>query len=325
MSKKNENETNISYSENDAIYKKNICKATGIKKISPNALNSIVGPDEFKDIISKNSERRNFYIAGERPEKSAGISDSNDIENVKMKIFGANLHIHSNHSDGALSVEEILDQAVSYANEYAKENDEKFVIGITDHNTSEGCKEAVKIIANNPEKYKNLKVVLGVEFSAKEDEINGYKLRKPEKYHILAMSINPFETKLENFLQDLISNSNNPMHPKAITVQDVFENVKHQENCHFALAHPAYPDITHRIYQDKDPYETTQETMKHFKDIVGSRGLYAECYYGGYSGKLATDEQLYKTIEKSCEQLGLYKAGGLDTHGESIFYSGANA
>ena len=306
----------------DAEYKKELCKLSGISGIQPNLLQSIMGPSEFRDKIIENSENRTFYVTGERPEEKVGIPDSNKLENVKMKIFGGNYHIHTVHSDGSLSVAELLEQAVSYGNEYAKINNKPFIIGITDHNTVEGCKEAVKIIAKNPDKYKNIRVILGCEISTKEDEINGYRFKKPEKYHILTMCINPFEKRLNKFLNYLQEESHNPMVVKRISIKEAFDGIKHQKQCYFALAHPAFPDLGHRIGSDRDVYSTLRETIKHFKDITKERGLYTEAYYSSYFGNLATDKKIYDTIIETCDDIHLYKAGGIDTHGESIFYCG---
>ncbi len=314
---------NIS-TKKDYQYRKEICKLSKIPNITPDKLQAIMAPDEFLDIVKENSQNRAFYVAGERPLGKEHIPDSNGLENVKMKLFGGNFHIHTQYSDGQLSVQEVLDEAVSYGNEYIKVTGKPFIVGITDHNTIEGCKKAVEIIAANPEKYKNIKVILGSEVSTKEPDINGYILRKPEKYHILTLCINPFEKKLNEFFKNLIKDSNTPMRPKSITIQEAFDEVKHQKQCYFSLAHPAYPDISHRIGKDKDPYKTTVETMTHFKDIIGDRSLYAEGYYSSYSNNLATDRKLYDTVIKTCDKLGLYKAGGIDTHGESIFYNGQN-
>ena len=59
------------------------------------------------------------------------------------------LHIHSDFSDGNYSISEICERC---------KNEGVYEIAITDHDTVEGCKEAVRIIASNPEKYKNLVV-----------------------------------------------------------------------------------------------------------------------------------------------------------------------
>ena len=306
----------------DLQYKKEICALSGMSKINPINLQSIIGPDEFKNVIQENSENRAFYITGERPNNEIEKLDSNKLENVETMVFGGDYHIHTVNSDGSLTVEEVLEQAVEYGDRYAKNNGKPFVIGITDHNTVEGCKQAVEIIAKNPDKYKNIRVVLGVEISAKENDINGYKTKKLAKYHMLAMCINPFDEKINNFFKYLQEESQSPMYIKAISLQDAYDNIKHQEQCHFALAHPAFPHLGKRIYEDKNVYEALREIIERFKNVTQERALYSEAYYSSYSGDLATDNNMHDTVIRTCDELGLYKAGGIDCHGKSIFYRG---
>ena len=309
----------------DYEYKQEILKALNIPDISVDKLKSILGPAEFKSFIIKNSENPQIYAPGIRPENMREMTDSFPLTNVKSRVFGANLHIHTTHSDGELSVEELLNQANEYANKYFEKNKKPFTIAITDHNTVEGCKEAVKILSQNPEKYKNLRVVLGSEISVKEDAVFDYKFRKPEKYHILTMCINPFETKLNKFLEDVNKGHKTPMNPRTIRLQEVADAVDAQPDCYLCYAHPAFPDLKHRIVNPDDDYKKlNQDCIRYFKDVAGDKALYAEVYYGGYKGTMATDDLLHKYIKEAVENLGLYKAGGMDTHGQSIFYSEIN-
>ena len=85
---------------------------------------------------------------------------------IKNRILRINLHNHTKASDGKLSLLEMLEQARKWADAIAIKNNSNeksaFVWGLTDHDTMDGAKEVVKIISQNPEKYKNLKIVLGV-------------------------------------------------------------------------------------------------------------------------------------------------------------------
>jgi len=78
-----------------------------------------------------------------------------------MNLKG-DLHIHSNFSDGKFSIQELVDK-------YSEK--EYNVISITDHDTVEGCQEAI-----NYGKTKNILVIPGIEISTKH---NG------EEVHIL--------------------------------------------------------------------------------------------------------------------------------------------
>lgn len=97
------------------------------------------------------------------------------IEELKH-LSKADLHIHSNHSDGRPTVQEILD--------YVEENTDLDVIAITDHNTMTGAFEAVKLMdpvarQKAGKKPYRFELVLGEEVSSKEGHILGLFLTKP--------------------------------------------------------------------------------------------------------------------------------------------------
>jgi len=307
----------------DYDYKTAILKALDIPELSVDSLKSIFGPAEFKSFIIKNSENARIYTPGIRPAGKEAFADSFPLTNVESLTYGANLHIHTTNSDGRLTVENLLNQAVEYANKYFQKNKKPFVIAITDHNTVEGCKEAVEILSKNPDKYKNLRIILGSEISVKEDMLYGYKFRKPEKFHILTMCINPFEKRLNDFLTDINMGHKNPMNPRTVSLKEIVGAVEAQPDAYLCYAHPAWPDLRHRIVRPEDDFrKLNQECIRYFKDTAGDKALYAEVYYGGYEGNMATDELLHEHIKKAVENFGLYKAGGMDTHGTSIFHSG---
>lgn len=114
------------------------------------------------------------------------------------------------------------------------------------------------------------------------------------------------------------------MFPQDIGVQQAVDGFKTQKYNWFSLAHPAFPDMKHRVQNGDDYCDATVAMMKHFKDKAQDKALYAENYYASYFGEMAVDERLKDTINKTGAALDLYKAGGIDTHGTSIFYSGAN-
>jgi len=68
----------------------------------------------------------------------------------------ADLHTHTNHSDGKYSVEALLDLAI-------KNNLD--IISITDHDTFDGVKEALKL-------KRDIRIVIGVEFSTTRNDEN---------------------------------------------------------------------------------------------------------------------------------------------------------
>ena len=116
----------------DAKYRENIASAIGLKKNEAGRLSSIMGPSEFFKFVKKMSKTPEVYSPG-KPVYRNGFSVERFLnENIENASFGANLHIHSNNSDGKMSVAEILFQAVEYANKRAKKTGQPFVLSLTD-------------------------------------------------------------------------------------------------------------------------------------------------------------------------------------------------
>ena len=175
---------------------------TGLKKCGINVeienLKSIVAPDEFKTLIKK-FKPEHFQVGMQISEKGANnIPLEKFYKNAIDGNFRVSLHTHSDFSDGKASIEEFLDSARKYADKIAKmnKNDDlpPFTIALTDHDCVNGCQEAIKIIAKNPEKYKNLRFVAGCEFSV----MNG-----AQQHDITGLVLNPFDKNLIKTLNDL--------------------------------------------------------------------------------------------------------------------------
>lgn len=93
-----------------------------------------------------------------------------------MKINYTDLHIHSNHSDGSYSPEEILDIAIEK---------KMSIISITDHNTLDGSRELMNLC-----QHKNITCIPGVELDAIHAGIN---------YHILGYGVDLNNDTFESF------------------------------------------------------------------------------------------------------------------------------
>ena len=81
-------------------------------------------------------------------------------QNIQNGIFCADLHSHSNYSDGTASVQEIMDQASKYANVLHARTGKNFIFALSDHDGCDGVVEALKIIAHNTEKLDTLNLSL---------------------------------------------------------------------------------------------------------------------------------------------------------------------
>lgn len=93
------------------------------------------------------------------------------IEEIK-KLGKADLHIHSNYSDGRPTIEEILD--------YVQDQTDLDVIAITDHDEIEGALKAAELVK---EKKYRFEVIVGEEVSSNEGHIVGLFLKKKIEPH----------------------------------------------------------------------------------------------------------------------------------------------
>ena len=175
----------------DFKYIKNLAANLNITPGDEFKLNSIIGASELKKLLNELTPE-DFNIG-------------KNLEGAKNMTFRVNLHNHTNFSDGKMSVEEFLDQARRYADRIAenipKDNKPPFIIAITDHDTMDGCKEALKIISKTPERYKNLKIVLGSEISVSNNDPK--LLSRPLNFELIGYCQNPYEKNLVKILDDI--------------------------------------------------------------------------------------------------------------------------
>ena len=162
------------------------------KKITPNDLNAVMTKEEFLKIIPTLSEQN--YVETR--------------ENLRNGTFLADLHSHSKFSDGTIQIQELLEQAAAYGNKLAQINNKKFIFALSDHDGIEGVKEALRIIAQNPDKYKNIKFVPAAELSfltACQKDSQRYKNfhSDVQMSELLIYDINPFSENTKNFFDNL--------------------------------------------------------------------------------------------------------------------------
>lgn len=165
------------------------------EKVKPSQLKSVMTKEEFLKEIPKLTEQ-NFVASP---------------ENIKNGVFIADLHCHTNYSDGRISVQSMLDQAVEYGNKLKNINGKKFIFALSDHDGINGVVDALKIIAKNPQKYENVKFVPASELSfvvhceegSKRNSRYQTNVQMPEA---LIYNINPFSETSKIFFNDLYSN-----------------------------------------------------------------------------------------------------------------------
>lgn len=156
-------------------------------------LKSVLSPDEFIQLISQYS-KEDFSIGNPLSE------DTNEFfKNVIDGKFRITLHGHTVFSDGHFTPEDFINQAAIYADKVARKlpSDDKrpaFVIALTDHDNIEGSQEIVKIIAQNPDKYKNLRFVSGAELGVRHEG---------KSFDLTALAVNPFDETLNKYLESM--------------------------------------------------------------------------------------------------------------------------
>lgn len=175
----------------DKEYYSTLAKEVGLKPKDEYKLCSIVGSSQMENLL-KIFTPQDFQVG-------------KNYEGIANHTFRVSLHNHTTASDGILTVEELLEQATKWADRVAKNTKKDlkppFTIAITDHDTLASAKEAVKIIAKNPQKYKNLKVVLGSEISV--SHLNPENVIRPVDFELIGYSLNPFNEKLNRLLNNL--------------------------------------------------------------------------------------------------------------------------
>ncbi len=178
------------------------------KSVDVKSLDCVVDKTELLDILPKLSEQNYVYNA----------------ENAANGLFRADLHSHSSFSDGLGDVKSLLDQAVNYGNSLFEKTKEKFVFALTDHDGVEGVKKALQYIAEEPEKYKNIRFVPGAELSFVHAVDKGSN--PTETSELLAHCINPFDKNVENFFQNIYTKRENMMRGFIDKLSEMFPDTK---------------------------------------------------------------------------------------------------
>ena len=127
----------------------------------------------FNELSFKPGERTN-------PE----VMDTHDLRYLKSGDFCANLHIHSQYSDGIMTIPELRLRTKEIPN---------MLVALTDHDTLDGVKEAYKLC-------NDIDICLGIEISTVA--IRFPKQPKPLSIHLLVYCVDPFDKDLNDFLDE---------------------------------------------------------------------------------------------------------------------------
>lgn len=165
--------------------------SNGIKKhfqldVPAQNLGSIMQPNEIRNFITDPCKKLENYNA--------------TPENIMSGVYLGDLDYATNYSNGKENIFDILDKVAQHANKYHSEKN-PFVFAITDRDSIEGVQHAVRIIGQNPDKFKNVKFVPGIKLSFAHEA--PYSQTKYENSEMIIYGINPFDDDLVKFVKDL--------------------------------------------------------------------------------------------------------------------------
>lgn len=283
----------------DLEYKKAIIKESHNIFYKLENLRPVVGEEELLEFIKANNNNPEIYTPSG--------------ENIKNGTFRANLHMHTTQSDGIASVEKRLDDAQKYAEKYLKGN--HMYIAITDHNTVLGAKEVIKVLQRNPDKYKNVKVILGMEvYTAFQSQ---YK-NTPVDIHVLCWCINPYDKFLnKEFFKPKGASKWNRTKPDRDFDFVISKMSKYSIP---GVAHPIR--YTDELGENKNLY--IEEMMNRYMKL-SKKPLFTEAYYQVYPryykpSDLEREILPYMDFVKNkADEYSIIKTGSTDSHSGIIF------
>ena len=237
--------------------------------------------------------------------------------NIDKGIFRIDLHSHTNNSDGWGKTSDILNQVAEYADKVYKKTGKKFTFAITDHDNVNGIREANLLIKNNPEKFKHVNFIQGVELSFSFNS-NG-QIKNGE---LLAYFVNPDSKSMKLLVDNLRQNRLNMIDNciKGLGVgfsrSDMNKYFLNEDgetfayNLHYRLRN--YAQIKNRI--NKIAIEKNEDSSKLYKKLMDGY-VFGEKRVGkpyvspeGFDEYLKRNKILTKTsmiddnIEKHCKE-----------------------
>ncbi len=279
-----------SYYKNDLEYKQKLVLSSKEPDYKVENLSSIMGPYEIEEFIRANDAYPEIYTPSE--------------SNVKNGVFRANFHAHTRNSDGKLRTVEYLELAKKYAD---KTPNKPFYIAITDHNRTITPKQIIDILQTNPNRYKNLKIALGMEVYSEMNPVPEV-LKGKIHIHLLALGINPYDNELNRVFRDKHTSPWN-YSSRSFDSAIVLMNRKGL----IGIAHPA------RYITDENadnPKIYIDYLFKKYKKIAPCGLKFAEVYYQSYNKK---ENEINAYIKEKAPTEGIFRVGDIDNHNRSLF------
>ena len=289
----------------DREYKKDLIKASGHKEYTMKNMQSVMGEKELTKVIKRYNKHPEKYQSDKY--------ERGDRLGVEKLTYRAGLHSHTTFSDGKMTPEETLNQAAEYANRVKKKYPfEKYpmIIAITDHFNTQGCQNAIYLIQKNPEKYKNVKFVIGMETQA---YVEVPSKKEVKGIHMLAWCINPYDWPFKDMnFQEAMSQEGVYKGLNFLNYKDFVNRVHSLKYGLVGIAHPLR-------YFDKDEMidSVIDDLFAEYASMKDHKILFTEGYYQPY--RFDTPERTYNQTIETAHKYGIYTTGSQDSHGYSIF------
>lgn len=282
--------------QQDYQYKVTLVKDSGNPNYKVENMKSILGEKELVKIVKKYDKHHEYFMAD--------VYEKGDQKGVKNLTYKAGFHSHTTASDGKMTPLEALNQAAEYGDKVkAKHPFEKYpiILAYTDHYNTNGCKEAIDILQKNPKKYKNVKVLLGMETASTthlpSDNKDGSNI------HILLWAINPYAPQMTemNFLPNYK------------------DTVKHAQALRYGIVGIAHPlrYFTRNGRNDEQVKKLITELFDEYAVLKNDKIQFTEGYYQPY--RFDVSEDLYSFTQNEARKHEIYLTGSHDSHGKSIF------
>lgn len=284
----------------DLEYKQKILMDSKNITYTIEALRPIMGANELRNFIQENDENIDIYSPSEN--------------NITNGIYRANLHMHTDNSDGEPTVKMRMDMAQEYASNFIK--DGYMVIAITDHNTILGAKKVIEVLEKNKGNYSKIKVIPGIEVFTEFH--NSKTVSVPVQIHVLTWCINPYDKflKQEFYKENLRDKWNRKLPDRnfdwVITTMSKYGIT--------GIAHPA----RYTSFMKEKKYQYIKEMFARYKKLVGNTP-FVEGYYQSYQSTstgrhLGEEYEKYiEYINKTAKKLEINRTGSTDAHGYSLY------
>ena len=297
----------------DKSYKEALVRDSGNANYTVKNMAPILGEKELTKIIKKYDNHPEYFIAD--------VNEKGDQIGVKELTYRGGFHSHTTASDGKMEPIDALEQARDYAQKVkSKHPFRKYpvILAYTDHYNTNGCKEVIDIIQKNPEKYKNVKIILGMETTAATHLSSDPK--EGTRIHILLWAINPYAPEYENinYYENFdIAMKDARVHEDWPDYRLVIKYTQSLKYGMVGIAHPLRYYVRDRKYDDAKLKEVMNELFKEYSQLKGDSILFTEGYYQPY--KFDVSQDIYNYTADLAKQYGIYRTGSHDSHGNSIF------